>query len=88
MPYSYHPQILEELARHGLTPRPSTPPGRLRDAVRDLYKCRIKRLRGALLAGAFPKGDYANRVVELRKKYPLLSIPTDLWTLGGGHGKE
>jgi hypothetical protein len=86
--YVYHPQILEELARHGLTPLPSTPPGRLRDAVRDLYKYEIKRLRRDLLAGGFPKGDYANRVVELRKMYPLLSIPTDLWTLAGGRGVE
>ena len=81
MPYSYHHQILEELARHGLAPLPSTPPGRLRDAVRDLYKYEIKRLRRDLLAGGIPKHDYANQVVELRKKYPLLSIPTELWTL-------
>ena len=69
MPYSYHQEILEELARHGLTPLPSTPPGRLRDAVRDLYKYEIKRLRRDLLAGGIPKHDYANQVVALRKKY-------------------
>jgi hypothetical protein len=79
--YSYHPPILEELSRHGLAPLPTTPPARLRDAVRDLYKYEIKRLRGELLAGGIPKRDYANRVVELRKKYPLLSIPTELWTV-------
>ena len=83
MPYSYHQEILEELARHGLTPLPSTPPGRLRDAVRDLYKYEIKRLRRDLLAGGIPKHDYANQVVALRKKYPLLSIPTELWTVRG-----
>jgi hypothetical protein len=81
VPYSYHQEILEELARHGLTPLPSTPPGRLRDAVRDLYKYEIKRLRRDLLAGDIPKHDYANQVVALRKKYPLLSIPTELWTV-------
>ena len=81
MPYSYHQQILEELARHGLAPLPSTPPGRLRDAVRDLYKYEIKRLRRDLLAGGIPKHDYANQVIALRKKYPLLSIPTERWTL-------
>jgi len=69
LPYSYHQEILEELARHGLTPLPSTPPGRLRDAVRDLYKYEIKRLRRDLLAGGIPKHDYANQVVALRKKY-------------------
>ncbi len=87
MPYSYHQQILEELGRHGLNPLPSTPPGRLRDAVRDLYKYEIKRLRRDLLAGGIPKHDYANQVIALRKKYPLLSIPTELWTVRDSAGQ-
>ena len=78
--YSYHQRILDELARHGLKPRPSSSPQQLRDAVRDLYKYEIKRLRDAYLAGAFPKRDFARQVIELRKRYPLLSIPTELWT--------
>ena len=78
--YLYHPQILDELARHGLKPLPSTAPDRLRDAVRDLYKFEIKRLRSELLAGRIKKRDYAGHVVELRKRYQLLSLPTELWT--------
>ena len=77
--YHYHPQILDELARHGLKPRPSSSPGQLRDAVRDLYKYEIKRLRGELLAGRFPRSEYAGRVLELRLRYRVLSIPTELW---------
>jgi hypothetical protein len=77
--YNYHPQILDELARHGLKPRASSSPGQLRDAVRDLYKYEIKRLRGELLAGRFPRSEYASRVLELRLRYRVLSIPTDLW---------
>lgn len=77
--YLYHPQVLDELARHGLSPLPSTPPERLRDAVRDLYKFEIKRLRSELLAGRIRKQDYAGHVVELRKQYWLLSVPTQLW---------
>jgi hypothetical protein len=77
--YAYHPHVLEELARHGLRPLPTTPPGRLRDAVRDLYKYEIKRLRSELLAGRIRKPDYAGCVIQLRTKYPLLSIPTELW---------
>ena len=78
--FTYHPPVLEELARHGLRPRPTTPPQALRDAVRDLYKFEIKRLRAELLAGRIRKVDYAGRVVELRTRYQLLSLPLELWT--------
>ena len=77
--YVYHTRVLDELARHGLKPLASTPPARLRDAVRDLYKYEIKRLRSELLANRIRKPDYAGHVVELRKRYWLLSIPTQLW---------
>jgi hypothetical protein len=77
--YTYRPDVLEELCRHGLRPAPSTPPQQLRDAVRDLYKYEIKRLRGELLAGRFPKSEYAARVVALRERYPLLSLPLEFW---------
>lgn len=76
----YHQQIVDELARHGLVPRPETSPGRLRDAVRDLYKYEIRRLKARLLAGEIPKIEYAGHVIELRRRYWLLSIPTELWT--------
>ena len=76
---TYHPQILEELGRHGLVPSADTPPARLRDVVRDLYKYEIRRLRERAVSGDIPKREYAGHVVELRKRYQLLSIPTELW---------
>jgi hypothetical protein len=79
--FAYRPEILEELARHGLQPSPSSTPGQLRDAVRDLYKYEIKRLRGELLAGRFPKSEYAGRVLDLRRQYRVLSLPLQLWLL-------
>jgi hypothetical protein len=79
--YAYKPEVLDELAVHGLRPGPDTPPQLLRDAVRDLYKYEIKVLRSRLLAGAFPKDEYAGRVIDLRRRYPLLSIPIQIWTL-------
>ena len=82
MSFCYRPVVLEELAGHGLCPAPATSPELLRDAVRDLYKYEIKRLRRELLAGRFPKNEYAGRVVALRARYPLLSIPTALWVPG------
>ena len=78
--YVYRPLVLEELARHGLMPRPTTSPQQLRDAVRDLYKYEIKRLRRDLLANRVRKADYAGLVVQLRTRYPLLSVPLQLWT--------
>jgi hypothetical protein len=78
--YIYYPKVLEELARHGLRPLPSTAPQTLRDAVRDLYRYEIKRLRSRLLAGQIAKKDYAGHVISLRTRYPILSVPPDLWT--------
>lgn len=78
--YVYKAEILEELSRHGLAPRVDTAPQELRDAIRDLYKYEIKRLKAELLAGQFARHAYAEKVVELRRRYPLLSVPTELWT--------
>jgi hypothetical protein len=77
----YRPEILDELGRHGLSPAPDTHPQQLRDAVRDLYKYEIKRLKARLLAGDFHKSAYAGRVIELRRRYIVLSIPLDRWTV-------
>jgi hypothetical protein len=81
--YTYYPRVLDELRRHGLDPLPTTPPERLRDAVSDLYRYEIRRLRSDLLARRIRREDYADRVVELRKRYPLLSIPMELWIVRG-----
>jgi len=82
--YTYYPRVLEELRRHGLDPKPTTAPGRLRDAIRDLYRYEIRRLRQELLARRIRREDYAGHVVELRKRYLLLSIPVELWVVRGG----
>lgn len=77
---SYRSDILEELAGLGVVPRPDTPPALVKDHISDLYGYQLRRLRARLLAGAFPRREYAARVRELRKRYVLLSIPTDRWT--------
>jgi hypothetical protein len=82
--YTYHQQILDALVEHGLVPAAATSPQFLRDAVRDLYKYEIRRLRDRLIAGEFPKRDYAGLVVELRRRYWVLSVPTELWVRSGG----
>lgn len=72
--YLYRPDVLRELERHGVKPQPHTRPERVREYVRDLYKFEIRRLRDRMLAGAFPKAEYASRVDALRQQYPVLSL--------------
>ena len=79
MRYDYAPEALEVLAGHGLCPGPDTPPTVVREALSDLYRYEIRRLKQRLLQGEFPKADYIDRVIDLRKKYWLLSIPHERW---------
>ena len=84
MAFVYRQEVLDQLAAHGLKPLPSTSAQQLRDALRDLYKYEIKVLRETLLAGRIAKPDYAGHVIELRKRYWLLSVPLQLWTTQSG----
>ena len=77
--YDYAPEALEVLGGHGLCPGPGTPPAVVREALSDLYRYEIRRLKQRLLDGQFPKTDYIGRVIALRKKYWLLSIPHERW---------
>ena len=72
--------MLEELARHGLRPRADTAPGQLRAQINDLYRVEIRALRDRCRAGEFSTQELPGRVVELRKRYLLLSIPVTRWT--------
>jgi hypothetical protein len=73
------PEILEALAAHGLRPKADTPAALLRGQINDLYRIEIRKLRDRCRAGEFPTKELAPRVVELRKRYMLLSIPVERW---------
>ena len=88
MVYRYRPEVIEALARHGLVPSASTSPQFLRDAINDLYRFEIRLLRNELLRGAVAKAEYVPRVIELRGKYLLLSMPMDEWMLADQRGAE
>jgi hypothetical protein len=77
----YRPDVVDELARHGLAPHPDTRPALLREQINDLYRFEIRALRDRCRAGEFPTTELPARVVELRKRYILLSIPTTAWTI-------
>jgi hypothetical protein len=76
------PEIVEALAEHGLRPRADTPPALLREQINDLYRVEIRTLRDRCRAGEFPVNELAGRVVELRRRYLLLSIPLAQWVVG------
>ena len=76
---TFRPEILDELARHGLRPRPDTSAARLREQINDLYRFEIRKLRDRCRAGEFPVDDLSKHVMELRSRYILLSIPIQNW---------
>jgi hypothetical protein len=76
----YKPEVLDELARHGLRPRPTTRPERLREHINDLYRIEIRKLRDRCRAGEFSTRELPGHVVQLRKRYLLLSIPIARWS--------
>lgn len=78
--YRYRQLVLDELLRHGVRPTARTPPRLVRAFVNDLYRYEIRRLRDRLIRGEFPKASYAARIVELRTRYPLLSLDVRAWT--------
>jgi hypothetical protein len=78
--FDYKPEILDELARHGVKPKPTSHPDFVRTAVRDLYLYEIRALRDRCRAGEFSNRELAAKVIELRKKYPILSVPIYKWT--------
>jgi|TARA_B100000446_G_scaffold143847_1_gene136705 hypothetical protein len=82
--YTYHPKVSEDLGRFGLRPRPTTPPALAKEFVNDLYRHELRTLRARLVAREIPRQGYSDRVVELRKKYFLLSIRLDLWAKADG----
>jgi hypothetical protein len=81
--YTYRAEVLEQLGRHGVQPTSSTRPELVHEFVSDLYRIEIRRLRARLVRGDVPKAGYADRVVELRRKYPLISLKPHQWLDGG-----
>ena len=79
MAYRYKPEVLDQLWRHGVHPTPDTPPELVHEFVSDLYRYELRRLRHRLVTRQIPKAGYYERVVELRRKYPLVSLKPQFW---------
>jgi hypothetical protein len=77
--YRYKPGVIEQLWRHGVHPRQSTPPELVHEFVSDLYRYELRRLRDQLVRRDIPKAGYSDRVIALRRKYPLVSLKPHEW---------
>lgn len=82
--YHYKPDVLKELARFGILPQPTTDPALIREFLNDLYLYEIRQLKQQQVAlerqqGRQARKGYADKVVALRQKYPLLSVPLSNW---------
>jgi hypothetical protein len=77
--YTYRQDILSELWRHGIQPKPTTPPQLVHDFVNDLYRYELRRLRDRLLRRDIEKAGYFDRVVEVRNRYPVLALKAWQW---------
>jgi hypothetical protein len=77
--YRYRQDVLDALWRHGVQPRLTTRPELVHEFVSDLYRFELRRLRDKLVRREIPKSGYSDRVVELRRKYPLISLKPWEW---------
>jgi len=77
--FRYRETVLNEFARHGIIPRDDTPPELIHEFINALYVYEIRLLRKERRAGLIPKKDYTKLVEELRKCYPVLSLPLRYW---------
>jgi hypothetical protein len=77
--FLYDPDLLQALAALGIAPKPETSPGKVREAVNDLYRYELRQLRDQLVRRAIPKAGYSDRVIGLRRRYWMLSLPLHLW---------
>ena len=79
MIYRYKPQILAQLAAHGVIPKPTTPPTTARAVVNDIYRYELRQLRDRYLVGEFSKQEYYDKVVSVRNRYPVMAVLTRHW---------
>ena len=77
--YNYRRDVLDALWLHGIQPTPATRPELVHEFVSDLYRFELRRLRNRLVRREIPKDGYFDRVVELRRKYPLVSLKPWQW---------
>lgn len=82
--HRFRTDVLEQLAGHGVRPTIATPPELVHEFVSDLYRYELRRLRDRLVRGEIPRAGYYERVVALRRQYPLISLKPHQWLEDSG----
>lgn len=77
--WTYPEELAQALLMYGLKPTSVTPPLMVRDAVNDLYRYEIRRLRQRRHDGLVEKSRYVDEVILLRKRYWPLTLQPDHW---------
>ena len=83
MEFQYRPEVLAQLATHGIRPLPRTRPALVFRYLGELYRYELRRLRRLRARGGIAAAEYGARVVDLRRQYPLVSVPAKHWTVPG-----
>lgn len=86
--YRYREAVLQELERFGIRPRPTTPPARVRAFLNDLYtfelrEIKLSRREAERFFGPQPRDLYVARAQAVKRRYPLLSLPVEVWAEKG-----
>ena len=63
--WTYPPELADALGAFGLRPTSGTPPALVRDALNDLYRFELRRMREQLRAGAVEKSRYIEDVIAI-----------------------
>jgi hypothetical protein len=77
--WTYPPELADALSAFGLRPTAETPPALVREALNDLYRFELRRMRERLRAGEVEKTRYVEDVIALRKKYWPLTMQLPVW---------
>ena len=78
--WTYPADLTAALLEFGLAPADRTDPLFVRDALNDLYRYELRRLRDRYLANEFEKHEFHEHVIRLRKKYWHLTLLPRTWT--------
>ena len=72
--FRYRADVLAQLAKHGIRPNSDTSPDVVHELVSDLYRYELRRMRDRLLRREFARTEYFACILELRRRYPLVSL--------------